>query len=414
MSFSSGRAAAIIAAGAAGAALLAGSGAPQAVAARPPAAAAAGSWAQTDFNAAQSRASLGEHILTRASVGRAVWLRGMAAPVNPAGLSDCQNVSVAAPVLAGGAVYAVANHWLIKYDPATGRVLWRHNTDPAFLSLPLALSVAGGLVIVGGLADCESNSGPGGVVQAYRASDGALVWTSHAASGPVQHMMVSGRYVVAGGDTADDGDVVAVLSLRTGTTIWFRGQDDCCAGQALVVAGLVLFTERVGQTDQEQLIARRIGTGQTVWTQPGTWVLQRGDTDAATSRHVYVTSPAGSVVALNPRTGQTMYALPGAVNVLAVGSARVFATCGSLGVCGYAVATGRRLWHTDPGFVPALAAEAGGVLYLDQGTALNTANGATLATLWSGLTATALAIGDGRIAVSTDPRVLDLYGLPGS
>jgi hypothetical protein len=77
-------------------------------------------------------------------------------------------------------------------------------------------------------------------------------------------------------------------------------------------------------------------------------------------------------------------------------------------------ATGRRLWHTSPGFVPALAAEAGGVLYLDQGPALNIASGRTLATLWAGLTATALAVGDGRIAVVTDPRVLDLYGLPGS
>jgi hypothetical protein len=315
-------------------------------------------------------------------------------------------------VLAGGGLYAVANLWLTKYDPATGRVLWRRGPDPQFLALPLALSVADGLVVVGGLGDCNSGSSPGGFTEAFRASSGALVW-GHGLD-IVQHMVVSGQYVVTSGDTPDDGNVVAVTSLRTGASVWFRAQDDCCTDLGLVVAGLVLSTESTDQNGDLELIARQIGTGRTVWTRPGAWGLQRGDTDAASGRHVYATNPAGIVVDLNPRTGQTSYVLPGAAQVLAVGPARVYATCGSLGVCGYATATGHLLWHASPGFVPALAAEAGGVLYLDQGLALNVANGRTLATLWTGLTATSLVVGDGRIAVVTDPRVLDLYGLPGS
>jgi hypothetical protein len=59
-----------------------------------------------------------------------------------------------------------------------------------------------------------------------------------------------------------------------------------------------------------------------------------------------------------------------------------------------------------------MAAEADGVLYLDQGVALNSSTGKTIAALWSG-GATGLAIGDGRIAVVTDPRVIDLFGLRG-
>jgi len=408
---------AMIAAGTTGALLSAGL-APQAAASRPAAAAAGGRWGQTDYNAAQSRANLTEHVLTRATVGRVRYLRGMASPVNPVnppGGSECENTSVVAPVLTGGGLYAVANHWPTKYDPATGRVLWRRRgPDPFFEELPEALSVAGGLVVVGGLAVCDSASGPGGFVQAFRASSGAPVWLQGPGQGVIQHMVVSGRYVVTSGDTAADGNTVAVTSLRTGAQVWSRTQDDCCLGMSLVVAGLVLSTASTDQGVHQELIARRIGTGRTVWTRPGTWVLQRGDTDAASGRHVYATNPAGIVAGLNPRTGTTSYALPGAAQVLAAGPVRVYATCGSLGVCGYAAATGRRLWHASPGFVPAMAAEAGGVLYLDQGPALNIANGRTLATLWADVTATSLAVGDGRIAVVTDPRVLDLYGLPGA
>jgi hypothetical protein len=55
------------------------------------------------------------------------------------------------------------------------------------------------------------------------------------------------------------------------------------------------------------------------------------------------------------------------------------------------------------------------VLYLDQGLALNTGTGATMATLWAGSQASALAVGNGRIAVVTAPagQVLKLYGLSG-
>ena len=59
------------------------------------------------------------------------------------------------------------------------------------------------------------------------------------------------------------------------------------------------------------------------------------------------------------------------------------------------------------------AAEAGGVLYTDQGLALDTSNGKILTALWQG-TAAWLAVGGGRIAAVTDPRIVDLYGLPGS
>ena len=108
-----------------------------------------------------------------------------------------------------------------------------------------------------------------------------------------------------------------------------------------------------------------------------------------------------------------------AAKVLAVDTSRVYATCGRLHVCAYNINTGAREWGSaELNAPPGLAAEADGVLYLDLGTALNAATGKIITTIWGSAVfavhpATAFAVGDGRIAVVTDPRVLDLYGLPG-
>jgi hypothetical protein len=57
------------------------------------------------------------------------------------------------------------------------------------------------------------------------------------------------------------------------------------------------------------------------------------------------------------------------------------------------------------------------VLYLDFGYAANAATGEKITTTWNYnfRPVTAIAVGDGRIAVvsTIDPRVLDLFGLPG-
>jgi hypothetical protein len=81
--------------------------------------------------------------------------------------------------------------------------------------------------------------------------------------------------------------------------------------------------------------------------------------------------------------------------------------------CAYSIASGSRQWNEQPGSATDLAASAGGVLYLDQGLALNTGTGATMATLRAGSQASALAVGNGRITVVTAPagQVLKLYGL---
>jgi outer membrane protein assembly factor BamB len=80
--------------------------------------------------------------------------------------------------------------------------------------------------------------------------------------------------------------------------------------------------------------------------------------------------------------------------------------------CAYTTSTGDLVWNSPNVGSPALAAEAGGVLYLDSGDVLNASTG-DITFLWSGR-AQSIVVGNGRIGAVTDPRVLDLYGLPGS
>jgi len=374
-----------------------------------PVATTASSWSQTDYNAAQSRANLAERTLTRSTVSKIVFLRSVTAPPLP--VNGCGQ-GVAAPVLTGGSLYAVTSGYLTKYNPATGRIIWRRNPDPSFLTFYTSLAVAGGLVVVGGVG-CDSVSDPNGFIQAFDAATGALVWSQgNPDGGALAQLVVSNGFVVAAGTSAGGGEPVFVLRLTDGALVWHRLTSPCLSGDVLVDAQVVIAyscTEAGG----ERLVGSKLATGARLWSRSGSWQLQRGDTDTTAGRHVFATSPGGTVVSLNPLTGQTQYSLAQATDVLAVGGPQVYASCG-LGVCAYSTATGSLRWQAQLGLTVALAAAAGGVLYTDWGFALDAGNGQTLATLWQDNPATWLAVGGGRIAVVTGPRVVDLYGLPGS
>ena len=91
-------------------------------------------------------------------------------------------------------------------------------------------------------------------------------------------------------------------------------------------------------------------------------------------------------------------------------------------ICAYSISTGSLQWQKS--FFTSVismkrATEADGVLYLATGQALNASTGQVIGNVWGLGTynfhaPSAMAVGDGRIAVAGDPRVLDLYGLPGS
>jgi len=371
-------------------------------------------WTQTDFNSAHSRANLSEQTVTRATLPHVQYLRSVVTPLDDRANRVCTLNAMVAPLLTGGSLYAVANGRLTKYNPATGHVIWRRHVSAGLEGTSLSfsgLSVANGLVVVGEFG-CGSVSDPNGFVQAYNSTTGALMWSKPTTStgGPLNQMVVSGAFVAAAGDSAGGGDVVSVRRLSDGAAIW-HSFTDCGSGAVAVMAGLVVSARC--NPSSPALVAYKLTTGAPAWSLPGAWIVQRGDHGGGTGGHLFATNPAGAVVGINPATGQTLYTMTGATNVMAADGMRAYGDCGALGVCAYSTANGARVWNAQPGTAPpVIAAEAGGVLYLDQGVALNSATGKTIEALWSG-GASALAIGDGRIAVVNDPRVIDLFGLHG-
>jgi outer membrane protein assembly factor BamB len=370
-------------------------------------------WSQTDAGAAGDRANLTEHVLTPSAVAGVGYLRSMASPLIPP--NDCQG-PVVAPVLSGGDVYAVTDEELSKYDAATGSLIWRKIPDRTFDTDFLSVSLAGGLVVVDGLA-CDSASEPEGELYAYNASTGALVWSA-GNEGLYQAVVAGSDVITAGADAA--GYFLNVLSLKNGKTIW--ANDNECppdGSTSPLVVGALVMTYNCNSKSNPVVQASNLATGAVAWSLPGSWEFQRGDRFSSLGTHLFATAPSGIVEALNPQTGQEEYSLNKAVSVLAVDTARVYATCGSKGeyVCGYNVSSGALEWQNRRLDNSAtLAAEADGVLYLDFGQAVNAATGKVITQIWDSFDnspTTALAVGDGRIAVVSDPRVLDLFGLPG-
>ena len=366
-------------------------------------------WYQTDAGAAGSRANLKENVLTPSTVANVGYLRTMTAPPTSPG-NQCGGTDTGAPALAGGYVYAITNYTVSKYNAATGELIWRRTPDPTGDTYFESLSVSGngGIIVVGGTL-CDSVSEPGDAFYAYNAATGKLLWRASPGEG-MGPAVVSGGYVVTAGEDAA-GNFFYVLNLSTGKTVWYR--DTACLASypvPLVVDSLVMLN---GCAKQGPAIeARNLSTGKLAWKVAGRWTLQRGDFSGT---HLFA-DDAGTMVALDPQTGQQEYTLSKAVKVLAVDDSRAYAACGSHGeyACAYNVSTGALEWrNTRNVYRPKLAAEAGGVLYLNSfGVALNAATGKKIKFLAIG-GATALAVGDGRIADVSSGRIIDLFGLPG-
>src|SRR5215470_15774519 len=372
-------------------------------------------WYDTNATAAQSRANLLEKTLTPSAVTRVMHLRGITTP--PA-TGDCRVRNVVAPVPAGNALYAATSGEVGKYNPATGKQIWRKAPPKEFGYESLSIS---GNTIVAGAFGCGSASEPPSIVTAYNATTGAVLWQDTVQTFDLEGLnqaAVVGPYVVTAGEDAA-GYFTDVLSLSNGKLVWSGGECFTDGAVLPLVVGQQVISYGCDIRGNTAMQALNLATGKLAWSRSG-WTFQSGDLSGATGKHLYATSPTGTVDSLNPLTGNVEYSLKGAFTVLAVDLSRVYATCGLGGefVCAYNITTGAREWQdTTLASKTALAAVADGVLYLDFGAALNAATGKVITTLWTkfhGKSATAIAVGQGRIAVVTNPHALDLYGLKGS
>jgi hypothetical protein len=368
-------------------------------------------WPQTDSNAAGSRSNRHERALTSRTVRSLVRLHRYVAPVDTAG--DCGAVGNSAPVLTAGHVIEVANDVLTTYDAETSKRLWSARLDATKTTIYNSVAVANGVVVVGG-QDCESFSDPNGIEQAFNAITGKPLWHEPTSpfGGALQHMVVSGNFVVAVGDSEGSGSIVSVTNLLTGADVWFHSFGECGESTNLaVVDGKVIYSHCDSDGSNPVLEADALATGTLAWSRTGTWAVERGDTDALTSHHLLAVNPNGVLDDLSPQTGTTQRRLAGATHALVVGRSRLFATCNTAQICAYKLGSHHLQWTvSDPS---SLAAEAGAVLYLADGKMLRVGSGALIDSVGRRGQSHSLVVGNGRLARTHGDDALLVYGLPG-
>jgi hypothetical protein len=359
-------------------------------------------WSQTDSNAAGSRSNRHERILTADTVAGLVRQHRYAPPVDTAG--DCGAVGNSAPVLTAGHVIEVSNDVLSTYDAETSKRLWSATLDASKTTIYNSVAAANGIVVVGG-EDCESFSDPNGIEQAFNATTGHPLWHGFTSpfGGALQHMVVSGNFVVAVGDSEGSGSIVSVNNLMTGADVWFHPFGECGESSNLaVVDGKVISSHCDADGSNPVFEADDLATGALDWSRPGTW--------SVTSRHLFAVGPNGNLFDMVPQTGAIRRHLAGATHALVVGRARVFTTCNSSQICAYRLGDHSLLWTVSDR--SSLAAEAGGVLYLADGKMLRVGTGELIATIGRHSQSNSLVVGNGRMARTRNERSLLVYGLP--
>lgn len=325
-------------------------------------------------------------------------------------------------VVVGKRAYAIKTWRLAALDLTTGNQLWQRDVDPDGLSRSSVQAVVGGRVFVAQL-DCLSASDPNGTVRAFDAATGAPLWTFESdggvgGTGGINGIAVDGNLVLATGTSEGNGLTVNVLNAATGAVVWSR-HGGACPVAPRIVNGLVYYQEC--DSGGTELVAARLLDGAVIWRKTGDFAVTRGDRPGSDSTHVFTNS-----VAIDSDTGATRYTLAGATRVDAVGTNRVFGACGIV-VCAFDKATGARAWtSTIAASVDTIdfpsgadfnvrAAVAATLLYLPTGQVLNTGTGKVVTRLWTGQ-ALSMSVGDGYVlaVLKSSPRVLDVFGLPGT
>lgn len=380
-------------------------------------------WAQSDGDAAHSRANLTEHVLTRSNLSyQVIDRRYIVAPSHPRG-SVCSSNGAQYPVLSGGRVYGVFDGRPAAYSAATGKRLWRGPADPTRTTAYTSVSVSGSLVIMG-TEYCLSMSDPSGSLVALRAGTGKPVWSTPAYGGNgVFDAVVEGNTVLAYENGDGGRNFTEAFDLSTGKSLWHAERCDV-SPQALVVNGLAVF-DACTANDAAVLVGADLRTGAHTWEGGPVDYLYAGDRSGAGAQHLYTSNYGDDFITdIDPATGKVQGQLAGATGtgvstgILAVAGTRVFTTC-SAGVCAYTESTHALSWSIASS--AHLAAAANGVLYLSDGLVVDAYHGRLIRVLFSGQPASALAVGDGRVAevparsaeaYTTPTKTLHLFSLP--
>jgi outer membrane protein assembly factor BamB len=367
-------------------------------------------WRQADVGAARSRNNSSETALTASTISSAVWKRMLPAPptnavsVSEVGI-DCSAEVAVPPVVLGTTVYAVLEGSVVAANATTGKTLW--STPAAEPDTEYTALAVQGTTVYAGSLDCESNSDPGGLLEARNASTGALLWNSFTTVGSLMTMVISNGHVIVDGDqSGEDNGGATVFNATTGATQWTGSR--CSQSRTDIVVGGVAIMGGCDASFNPTLQGRALADGHVIWSRPGDWTPQRGDQDTTAGHDAYVLDPTGRLVDLNPLTGATRWSAA-IGSAVAVDATRVYTQCSDTAVCAY-TRTGPTLVWTHATAQGAVSV-AGTLAYLPDGEVLVAATGASALAggeLWDG-TAKWVAVAAGRVFVVVNPRIIDIY-----
>jgi outer membrane protein assembly factor BamB len=374
--------------------------------------AVASEWAQSDYNAAHSRANLDEAILKPSNVANLRFDLAIGLPPRRDDIFVCEPDFVPDPAVTANRLYTAYGADLAAFNTTNGRRLWRVPLErPGRRELAHTIIVRDGRVYVG-MSDCESQSDPVMVLIAFDAATGHQLWSSGAFVGfpGFSSVVATGSYLVVSGSTGGGGgEQLFVVNAATGAFVWQYEQTLRCEQNALVVRRAVILRD-CGDEDAipPTLKGLRIGDGSVLWSRTGAWSAERGDDPGPAGRLLLAIDPAGRLTALTPRGGQIRWAKDVDGGSLAVDSDRVYASCNGE-LCALSREDGSLLWSraTPAGEL----AVAGKVLYLGSGEMFRARTGTRLGRVWND-EHDLVGVAGGKVVALGGIRAIDLYALP--
>jgi outer membrane protein assembly factor BamB len=310
------------------------------------------------------------------------------------------------PVVANNRLYLTDQGGIGAYDATTGAALWTYRFNTPSDEVTPRLTVVGSRLYAG-LVSCVSQSDPDGIVLAFDAATGAVVWSGFQ-DAPPSVLVVDKDIVVASGEDIY-GPTVTAYRASDGTQLWtYQGhlpRPVSANGRLLVNR----YDEETGSRVGSDLLDIRTGTA--LWSSDTVWsVLAAGPSGGP----LYAAGPAGQLARINVETGAVAWSVPDAAAQLAVDGSRLYVAQGTSLVARDA-GTGVQQWSRSFPAQLGKPVVAGGVVYATVSgrnvSPLAVATGDTLD--WEAPYEGAIGhpvVVNGRLYVTTG-RVLDAYTL---
>ena len=198
------------------------------------------------------------------------YSNGVVSTVSHASQQFTHDAQPGAVAVSGGAVYAIAQHHLVKLSLDSGHQMWQSS-----------VSVSAPVVIAPAIVLAQSGTS----VAAFSQSSGALEWktpndpeNTFAASGGVlfTRHFVEKKVSKNGQSWIYDNWFVSARDAQTGAMRWTAKLDNALSGLPFVAGGFAFLTDLEGEPGIDTTHAFDVRTGKQVWDGPSSPVIVSG------------------------------------------------------------------------------------------------------------------------------------------